>query len=172
MCSFWASAYGNVLWFAEVRGIMNRRHVQEGYDQVQQALLDYTVNCYPQIQVTYSSICWAVLELFMSTKGLTLHCTDISWLIADLLLRSAYSLFAWKRRIRDCKQLKWTVLQLKITLFMGVTPCSWHHCMGHHITKQVGITFTTTTNIRFYTVLKLRELTNSEQKLIAVEPKE
>jgi hypothetical protein len=39
---------------------MNRRHVQEGYDQVQQALLDYTVNCYPQIQVIYSSVCCTV----------------------------------------------------------------------------------------------------------------
>jgi hypothetical protein len=73
----------NILWFAEVRGIMNRRHVQEGYDQVQQALLDYTVNCYPQIQVTYSSICWAVLELFTSPKGFTLVYTDKSLLNAD-----------------------------------------------------------------------------------------
>jgi len=77
----------SVLWFAEVRGIMNRRHVQEGYDQVQQALLDYTVNCYPQIQVTYSSICWAVLELFTSPKGSTLLYTDISGLNADLNLK-------------------------------------------------------------------------------------
>lgn len=35
----------------DVRGIANRKHVQEGYEQVQQALLEYTVTCYPQIQV-------------------------------------------------------------------------------------------------------------------------
>lgn len=37
---------------ADVRGIANRKHVQEGYEQVQQALLEYTVTCYPQIQVS------------------------------------------------------------------------------------------------------------------------
>lgn len=37
--------------FSDVRGIANRKHVQEGYEQVQQALLEYTVTCYPQIQV-------------------------------------------------------------------------------------------------------------------------
>lgn len=35
---------------ADVRGITNRKHVQEGYEQVQQALLEYTVTCYPQVQ--------------------------------------------------------------------------------------------------------------------------
>ncbi|XP_066151310.1 nuclear hormone receptor FTZ-F1 isoform X2 [Euwallacea fornicatus] len=35
---------------AEVRGITNRKHVQEGYEQVQQALLEYCLTCYPQIQ--------------------------------------------------------------------------------------------------------------------------
>ncbi|XP_023312853.1 nuclear hormone receptor FTZ-F1-like, partial [Anoplophora glabripennis] len=34
----------------DVRGITNRKHVQEGFEQVQQALLEYTVSCYPQIQ--------------------------------------------------------------------------------------------------------------------------
>lgn len=37
--------------FTDVRGIANRKHVQEGYEQVQQALLEYTVTCYPQVQV-------------------------------------------------------------------------------------------------------------------------
>ena len=46
----------NVLIFcfefaAEVRGLVNRTTVQEGYEQVQQALLDYCVTCYPQVQV-------------------------------------------------------------------------------------------------------------------------
>jgi hypothetical protein len=30
---------------------VNRTTVQEGYEQVQQALLDYCVTCYPQVQV-------------------------------------------------------------------------------------------------------------------------
>ncbi|XP_046676589.1 nuclear hormone receptor FTZ-F1 isoform X1 [Homalodisca vitripennis] len=33
----------------DVRGLMNRKHVQEGHDQVQQALLEYCVNSYPQL---------------------------------------------------------------------------------------------------------------------------
>lgn len=37
--------------FLDVRGISNRKHVQDGYEQVQRALHDYTVTCYPQIQV-------------------------------------------------------------------------------------------------------------------------
>lgn len=39
------------LAFSDVRGITNRKHVEEGYEQVSQALLEYTVTCYPQIQV-------------------------------------------------------------------------------------------------------------------------
>lgn len=38
--------------FSDVRGITNRKHVQEGYEQVQQALLEYTMTIYPQIQVS------------------------------------------------------------------------------------------------------------------------
>lgn len=37
----------------DVRGITNRKHVQDGYEQVQQTLLEYTVTCYPQIQVCF-----------------------------------------------------------------------------------------------------------------------
>jgi len=54
----------------EVRGIMNRRHVQEGYDQVQQALLDYTVNCYPQIQDKFSKLLMVMPEIHaMASRG-------------------------------------------------------------------------------------------------------
>uniref|UniRef100_A0A1B6DPB7 Nuclear hormone receptor FTZ-F1 n=1 Tax=Clastoptera arizonana TaxID=38151 RepID=A0A1B6DPB7_9HEMI len=38
----------------DVRGLMNRKHVQEGHEQVQQALLDYCMTCYPQLQVNIS----------------------------------------------------------------------------------------------------------------------
>lgn len=31
---------------------MNKKHVQEGHEQVQQALLDYTLTCYPSIPVS------------------------------------------------------------------------------------------------------------------------
>ncbi|XP_060521037.1 nuclear hormone receptor FTZ-F1 isoform X2 [Cylas formicarius] len=40
----------------DVRGITNRKHVQEGYEQVQQALLEYTVTCYPQVQDKFSKM--------------------------------------------------------------------------------------------------------------------
>lgn len=42
---------------ADVRGISNRKHVQEGHEQVLQALLDYTLTSYPQIQVRSSADC-------------------------------------------------------------------------------------------------------------------
>lgn len=41
----------NMSLFLDVRGISNRKHVQDGYEQVQRALHDYTVTCYPQVQV-------------------------------------------------------------------------------------------------------------------------
>lgn len=37
--------------YTEVRGLVNKKHVQEGHEQVQQALLDYTLTCYPSIPV-------------------------------------------------------------------------------------------------------------------------
>lgn len=36
---------------AEVRGITNRKTVLEGYENVQAALLDYTLTCYPSVDV-------------------------------------------------------------------------------------------------------------------------
>jgi len=38
--------------FADVRNLSNRRHVQECYEQVHQILLDYCVNCYPNVPVS------------------------------------------------------------------------------------------------------------------------
>ena len=38
--------------FSDVKGLMNRRHVVEAQEQVQQALFDYTLNCYTQIPVS------------------------------------------------------------------------------------------------------------------------
>jgi nuclear receptor subfamily 5 group A protein 3 len=37
--------------FTEVRGIANRKTVIEGYENVQAALLDYTLTCYPSVTV-------------------------------------------------------------------------------------------------------------------------
>lgn len=42
--------------YAEVRGLVNKKHVQDGHEQVQQALLDYTLTCYPSIPVCLSHI--------------------------------------------------------------------------------------------------------------------
>lgn len=54
----------------EVRGIMNRRHVQDGHDQVQHALLDYTVNCYPQIQDKFAKLLMVMPEIHaMASRG-------------------------------------------------------------------------------------------------------
>lgn len=40
--------------FSEVKGITNKKCVQEGYETVQTALLDYTLTCYPNIQVIFT----------------------------------------------------------------------------------------------------------------------
>lgn len=37
---------------ADVRGITNRKTVLEGYENVQAALLDYTLTCYPSVEVS------------------------------------------------------------------------------------------------------------------------
>ena len=37
---------------ADVKGLMNRRHVVDAQEQVQQALFDYTLNCYAHIPVS------------------------------------------------------------------------------------------------------------------------
>lgn len=47
----------------DVRGIGNRKHVQEGYEQVQQALLEYTSNCYPQIQEKFNKMLLLLPEI-------------------------------------------------------------------------------------------------------------
>ncbi len=44
----------NILFMtADVKGLMNRRHVVEAQEQVQQALFDYTLNCYTHIPVSF-----------------------------------------------------------------------------------------------------------------------
>lgn len=40
----------------EVRGITNRKTVVEGYENVQAALLDYTLTCYPSVPVSIRSV--------------------------------------------------------------------------------------------------------------------
>lgn len=40
------------LFSTEVRGITNRKTVIEGYENVQAALLDYTLTCYPSVTVS------------------------------------------------------------------------------------------------------------------------
>jgi nuclear receptor subfamily 5 group A protein 3 len=43
--------------FPDVKGLMNRRHVVEAQEQVQQALFDYTLNCYTHIPVRFLQVC-------------------------------------------------------------------------------------------------------------------
>lgn len=42
---------------AEVRGISNRNTVREGYEKVQTGLLDYTLTCYPSVEVSVHLYC-------------------------------------------------------------------------------------------------------------------
>lgn len=55
---------------AEVRGITNRKHVQDGYEQVQQALLEYCVTCYPQVQDKFNKMQGILQEIHtLATRG-------------------------------------------------------------------------------------------------------
>ncbi|KAG8224064.1 hypothetical protein J437_LFUL001141 [Ladona fulva] len=54
----------------EVRGLMNWKHVHDGHDQVQQALLDYTVTCYPQIQDKFTKLLMVLPEIHqLASRG-------------------------------------------------------------------------------------------------------
>jgi hypothetical protein len=44
------------IFLVEVRGITNRKTVIEGYENVQAALLDYTLTCYPSVTVSIKTI--------------------------------------------------------------------------------------------------------------------
>jgi len=48
---------------ADVKGLMNRRHVVEAQEQVQQALFDYTLNCYTHIPVSFLKLYFGVMDL-------------------------------------------------------------------------------------------------------------
>ncbi|KAI5701682.1 hypothetical protein M8J76_014359 [Diaphorina citri] len=47
----------------DVRGILNRTHVEEGHEQVQKALLDYCITAYPQIQDKFGKLMSILPEL-------------------------------------------------------------------------------------------------------------
>ncbi|XP_076248997.1 ftz transcription factor 1 isoform X3 [Calliopsis andreniformis] len=47
----------------EVRGLVNKKHVQEGHDQVQQALLDYTLTCYPPVTDKFNKLLAVLPEI-------------------------------------------------------------------------------------------------------------
>lgn len=53
-CNRWGASVLFLCWMhpAEVRGITNRKTVLEGYENVQAALLDYTLTCYPSVEVS------------------------------------------------------------------------------------------------------------------------
>lgn len=52
--------------FPDVKGLMNRRHVVEAQEQVQQALFDYTLNCYTHIPVRFFRV---FLPIVIGTEG-------------------------------------------------------------------------------------------------------
>ncbi|KAK6629115.1 Nuclear hormone receptor FTZ-F1 [Polyplax serrata] len=54
----------------DVRGISNRKHVQEGHEQVLQALLDYTLTSYPHIQDKFTKLQQVLPEIHqMASRG-------------------------------------------------------------------------------------------------------
>nr|XP_029734984.1 nuclear hormone receptor FTZ-F1-like isoform X2 [Aedes albopictus]XP_029734985.1 nuclear hormone receptor FTZ-F1-like isoform X2 [Aedes albopictus] len=54
----------------EVRGITNRKTVVEGYENVQAALLDYTLTCYPSVPDKFSKLLSIIPEIHaMATRG-------------------------------------------------------------------------------------------------------
>ncbi|KAG4081182.1 hypothetical protein HA402_014630 [Bradysia odoriphaga] len=56
--------------FAEVRGITNKKTVHEGYDNVQAALLDYTLTCYPSVTDKFSKLLSIIPEIHtMAARG-------------------------------------------------------------------------------------------------------
>jgi nuclear receptor subfamily 5 group A protein 3 len=54
----------------EVRGITNRKTVIEGYENVQAALLDYTLTCYPSVTDKFSKLLSIIPEIHaIATRG-------------------------------------------------------------------------------------------------------
>nr|XP_031846761.1 nuclear hormone receptor FTZ-F1 [Nomia melanderi] len=47
----------------EVRGLVNKKHVQEGHEQVLQALLDYTLTCYPSVTDKFNKLLAVLPEI-------------------------------------------------------------------------------------------------------------
>lgn len=56
LCHFRLIHLHNGTQYTEVRGITNRKTVLEGYENVQAALLDYTLTCYPSVEVSEAVI--------------------------------------------------------------------------------------------------------------------
>jgi len=55
---------------SDVKGLMNRRHVVEAQEQVQQALFDYTLNCYTQIPDKFAKMLAILPDIHaMSSRG-------------------------------------------------------------------------------------------------------
>lgn len=54
----------------DVRGITNRKHVQEGYEQVQQALLEFTITCYSNVQDKFQKMIQLLPEIHnLASRG-------------------------------------------------------------------------------------------------------
>ncbi|CAG0879163.1 unnamed protein product [Cyprideis torosa] len=59
-----------ILLNPDVRSLQNRKLVQEAHEQIKQALIDYTVNCYPAIQEKYNKVLGLLPDLrFLAQQG-------------------------------------------------------------------------------------------------------
>ena len=56
--------------FADVRSLSNRSHVQECHEQVHQIILDYCVNCYPNVPVSIATTTTMMTMLLTQYGGL------------------------------------------------------------------------------------------------------
>ena len=55
--------------FADVRSLSNRSHVQECHEQVHQIILDYCVNCYPNVPVSIATTTTTMMTMLLTQYG-------------------------------------------------------------------------------------------------------
>lgn len=101
---FWWTWFANC---AEVRGITNRKTVLEGYENVQAALLDYTLTCYPSVEVSTTDSMIQLLSLISFLFAFNLRIikksvNDNSEIFVDEYL----FIFTWKLSMRKKKLIQ------------------------------------------------------------------
>lgn len=73
---------------SEVRGIVNVKSVRDGYQTVQAALLDYTLTCYPTIQVRAKIVTLINTSLIYYCDGCNTVVTGLHIILEDLSIFS------------------------------------------------------------------------------------